>query len=247
MRDASGAGVAQALSDRSADITHDLRADGENYVVPIRIPRFFLLAQWNEVIRSPVQGRDARRWKRLRRVIPNPCQLGKVLEENLVHLRREVKKNLVDTRLLDTLQGRREGVPDESQDAARLQAVGVKRNLIRGDVGGGVRAVGPCVVALAPGGDVLGDEGGAELKGLGDGEVAGYAVGAGGVVDGDEALPGGVSVCSQIMFASVSSAHVRLVRSVKSSAKERVNRMPMHEWGVVAVQVSSHDSRKALN
>lgn len=53
------------------------------------------------------------------------------------------------------------------------------------DVLEGVGAVGPFIVALAPGRDVLdGDVRALELC-FGDGDVAGQAVGAGRVVNGD--------------------------------------------------------------
>lgn len=104
-------------------------------------------------------------------------------------MRREVEEDLVDASLLDALR-RGEGLPDEGEDAPRLQAVGVERDLVGRDVGGCVRAVGPGRGALAPGGDVLGYEGGAELQSVGYGCVTAYAVVSCGVIYGDEALPG---------------------------------------------------------
>ena len=124
---------------------------------------------------------------------PRRRQLRVARKEDPVHLRREVKEHLVDTSLLNALR-RGEGLPNEGEDAPRLEAVGVQRDLVGRDVGGRVRAVGPGRGALAPGGDVLGHEGGAELQGVGYGCVAGYAAVTGGVVYCDEALPGVVLV-----------------------------------------------------
>ncbi len=110
---------------------------------------------------------------------------------------------------------------DDGQDAPGLEAVGVQGDLVGRDVVCGIRAVRPgvcrvsCmppepeahghnaglpgVVALAPGRNVLGDEVWAHLLCLGRGTHAADAVGARGVVDGDQALPAqvrwSVSMC----------------------------------------------------
>lgn len=69
--------------------------------------------------------------------------------------------------------------------------IGVERDLVGGDVGGSIMAVGPVVMAFTPGGNVLGDEARAQFLGFIHVTVSANASLSRWIVDGDKALPSG--------------------------------------------------------
>ena len=111
-------------------------------------------------------------------------------DQHAVNLRGQVEEDFVDTRLLDTLDGRsRKDILNHSEDPPGFEPVRVKRNLVGLDVREAVISILPFALALAPGRDVLAYELWADFLGVSDVGVAVEAEFAGGVVDRDKTLP----------------------------------------------------------
>lgn len=104
-------------------------------------------------------------------------------------LRREIQEDLIDARLLDFLQVRREASLDTRQDLARFQPVRVERHLMPRHVRERIGVVCPFLIALFPRRYMLHDRVRAEFLRFVRSEVPCHPELAGRVVDRDDGLP----------------------------------------------------------